>query len=275
MKHLQAASRRVLAEARERLDRYLDDASESAAERLGSELFGAVDMLAGQPVLRRHLGDPATDPADRTRLLEAVVGGQLSQPTMQVLEVLVRSRWSQPRDLMDGAEILGRLAMLTVAQKQNAIEDVEDELFRVGRLVDREPQLRALLGDITVPAQRRVELLGSMISGKVHEVTERLLARAIHAPHGLGLDRAAEDLAELAAERRERSIARVSTPVALSEVQQERLTASLSRIYGRDISLQIELDEGLLGGLVVRVGDEVIDGSVAGRLAAARQGVPT
>jgi F-type H+-transporting ATPase subunit delta len=274
MRHMQAASRRALAEARERLDGYLDGASEDDAERLGEELFAAVDLLSGHPPLRRHLADPATDPADRTRLLQAVVGGKLSRPTMQVLEGLVGSRWSQPRDLMDAAETLGRLAMLTVAQKQGAIEDVEDELFRVGRLVDREPQLRSMLADASVPADKRIELLRAVISGKVHHVTEQLLARAVRAPHGLSLDRAAEELAELAAERRERSIAHVGTPVALTDAQQQRLAAALSRIYGRDMSLQVELDEDLIGGLIVRVGDEVIDGSVAGRLAAARQRLP-
>jgi len=115
MQHLQAASRRALAAARERLDGYLDGAGEADAERLGDELFAAVDLLAGQPVLRRHLADPATEAADRTRLLRAVFGTKLGRPATQLLEELVGARWSQPRDLMDAAETLGRLAMLTVA----------------------------------------------------------------------------------------------------------------------------------------------------------------
>ena len=274
MHYLQAASRRAIADARDRLDGYLDGASEADAARLGEELFAAVDLLAGEPVLRRHLADPATSAADRRRLLKAVFGEKLSRPTMDVLDGLAGSRWSQPRDLMDAGETLGRLAILAVAEKQNAIEDVEDELFRVGRLVDREGRLRTLLGDVAVPTDRRVELLRSVIAGKVQAPTERLLVRAVQAPHGLSLDRAAEQLAELAAERRERFVARVSTPVALTDAQQERLSAALSRIYGRDMSLQVELDEKLLGGLVVRVADEVIDGSIAGRLNAARQRVP-
>ena len=274
MQHLQAASRRAGAEARERLDGYLDGADEAAAERLGEELFAAVDLLAGERALRRHLADPATAASDRRRLLQAVFGHRLDRPAMQVLDGLVSARWSQPRDLMDATETLARLVVLAVAHRQGAIEDVEDELFRVGRLVDREARLRTLLGDLAVPAARRVELLRSVIAGKVHPATERLLVRAVQAPHGIALDRAAEQLAELAAQRRQRSVARVSTPVALADAQQERLAAALSRIYGRAMTLQIELDETLLGGVVVRVADEVIDGSVAGRLAAARQALP-
>lgn len=277
MHHMQAASRQSLAEAREGLDTRLDGTAEAAAGQLGDELFAAADLLTGEPVLRRHLADPATDPTDRVRLLTAVFGGSgagLGDAALRTMEGLVSSRWSKSRDLVDAIELLGQLAWLSVAQRQGAIEEVEDELFRAGRVVDREARLRVLLGDLTVPAERRVQLLGAVLAGKVHPVTERLLTRAVQASRGVPLDRAAESLAALAAARRERYVARVRTPVALTDAQQQRLATSLSRIYGRDMSLQVELDSELLGGLVVMVADEVIDGSVAGRLAAAGQHLP-
>jgi F-type H+-transporting ATPase subunit delta len=70
-------------------------------------------------------------------------------------------------------------------------------------------------------------------------------------------------------------VAHVRTPVRLTGEQEQRLTESLTRLYGRPISLQAELDPDLLGGLVVRVGGELIDGSVAGRVAAARRTLPS
>ena len=274
MYQMQAASRRSLAEARDRLNGQLDDAGEADARRLGEELFAAVDLLVAEIVLRRHLADPATPAPNRQRLLRAVLGKAVGPTTLEVMDGLVGSRWSRPRDLIDAAELLGELAMLSVAQKQGAIEDVEDELFRMGRLIDREPQLGTLLADLTAPTPRRVELLRSVVSGKVHPVTELLLVRAVESPRGRLIDRAAEELAELAAASRERSVAKVSTPVGLTEEQQQRLTDTLSRIYRRPISLQVDLRPELIGGLVVRVGDEVIDGSVAAQIAAARQRLP-
>ena len=65
-------------------------------------------------------------------------------------------------------------------------------------------------------------------------------------------------------------VAYVTAPALLGAEQEQRLTAALSRVYGRAISLQVEVEPGLLGGLVVRVGDEIIDGSVSSRLDAAR-----
>jgi F-type H+-transporting ATPase subunit delta len=274
MQRMRAASRQAVADARELLYRYLDGASESEAEQLGEELFAVVDVLLAEPVLRRHLADPATAAAGKSRLSHSVFGKAVGKPTLDLLSELVGARWSRTRDLVDSIEMLGELALLAVAQKQGVIEEVEDELFRVGRLVDREPQLRILLADPTAPAQRRVELLRSVLSGKVHPVTERQLVRAVQAPQGRGLDRAAEELAELAAASRARSVAKVSTPVGLTDDQQRRLAEALSRFYGRPIGLQVELRPELVGGLVVRVGDEVIDGSLAGRMLAARQRLP-
>ena len=93
-------------------------------------------------------------------------------------------------------------------------------------------------------------------------------------PRGRSLDRAAEELSELAAARRDRYVAHVRTAVRLSPDQEHRLAESLRRLYDRPISLQAELDPSLLGGLVVRVGGELIDGSVASKLATARRTLP-
>jgi F-type H+-transporting ATPase subunit delta len=63
----------------------------------------------------------------------------------------------------------------------------------------------------------------------------------------------------------------VTSAVALTPEQEQRLSAVLSRLYGRSIGLQVTVDPGVLGGLVVQVGDEVVDGSIAHRLEAAER----
>ena len=130
------------------------------------------------------------------------------------------------------------------------------------------------VADTGRPLEGRLGLLDRLLSGKVTPTTATLLRQAVSLPRGRHLDVIAEELAELAAARRELSVARVTTPVRLTPDQEQRLTGSLSRLYGRPMSLQVELDESLLGGLVVRVGGEVIDGSVAGRIEAARRHLP-
>jgi F-type H+-transporting ATPase subunit delta len=79
------------------------------------------------------------------------------------------------------------------------------------------------------------------------------------------------ELADLAAKRRQRSVAHVRSAVALTAEQVDRLTATLTTIYSRPIALHVEVDPALAGGLTIKIGDEIIDGSIAGRLAALRR----
>jgi F-type H+-transporting ATPase subunit delta len=210
----------------------------------------------------------------RTGLAERLLGDQLDRPALEAVAAAVAARWSRPVDLVSALESLARNAVLGSAEKTGRLDDVEDELFRFSRILDREPVLAALLADTSRPLDRRLALLDRLLAGKVTPTTATLLRQAVSLPRGRHLDVIAEELAELAAARRELSVARVTTPVRLTAEQEQRLTDSLSRLYGRPMSLQVELDESLLGGLVVRVGGEVIDGSVAGRIEAARRHLP-
>ncbi len=90
-------------------------------------------------------------------------------------------------------------------------------------------------------------------------------------PHAGSAEIAVERLSDMASRRRGQSVARVTTAVALTPDQERRLTDVLNRLYGRTIGLQVTVDPSVLGGLIVQVGDEVIDGSIAHRLEAAER----
>ncbi len=273
--YLQAASRVSLGEATDRLDSHVDGASGADLERLGNELFSVLRLLVGERSLRRNLADPSVPAAARSSLVDRLLGERVGRPTLDVLSDLVSARWSESVDLLAAVETLARRATLGPAEKDGTLDDVEDELFRFGRILNREPELSVLLADRDTPEDKRVELLHSVLADKVSPVTEALLAETVRTPRGRSLDLAAEELSELAAARRDRYVAHVRTPVRLTAEQEQRLTDSLSRLYGRSISLQAELDPDLLGGLVVQVGREVIDGSVSGKIAAARRQLPS
>ena len=276
---LQAASRESLADLAARLDVFVDQVDAAQLATLGEELFAVTRLIAGQTALRRHLADPATTESARTGLVERLLGDKIGRPSIEAVTAAVAARWSRPVDLVDALETLSRNATLGAAEKAGPdgtarLDEVEDELFRFGRILARESELAGLLADPDTPADGRIGLLDRVLSGKVTETTAALLRQAVRLPRGRHLDTVAEELAELAAARRQRSIARVTTPVRMTAQQEDRLRDTLSRLYGRPMSLQVELDEALLGGLVVRVAGEVIDGSVAGRLAAARRNLP-
>jgi F-type H+-transporting ATPase subunit delta len=92
--------------------------------------------------------------------------------------------------------------------------------------------------------------------------------------HGERADEAVRELANLAVSRRGEVVAHVSAASELTDAQGDRLTELLTRIYGHPVSLQLDVNSKLLGGLTIAVGDEVIDGSLASKLAAAETHLP-
>jgi F-type H+-transporting ATPase subunit delta len=271
---MQAASREALASAEERLDAVVAGADSAQLATLSDELFGLLDVLVAERVLRRHLADPGTPEDARTGLVRTVFTGKVGEPAVNTLVGLAASRWSEPLDLLEALESLARRTGLTRAERDDALEDVEDELFRFSRILDAQPQLRELLTDTKAPVDRRVELLERLVADKVTPVTRQLLEQAVRVPRGRSLELVVAKLAELSAAMRGRSVAQVVAAAPLSDEQESRLAQALSSIFGRAVSVQVELDPDLLGGLVIRVGDEVIDGSIAARLAKARQQLP-
>jgi F-type H+-transporting ATPase subunit delta len=272
---LQSASRDALGAATARLDEHIDATGAADLKRLADDLFAVIGLLDREHALRRALADPATPSGARGGLADRLFDGKIGRPALDVVSDVVKSRWSRAGDLLDGLESLACAAAFGVAEKDGSLDRVEDELFRFGRILDREPELSRLLSDTATPVDKRVGLLRGVLVQKVTPVTATLLEQAVRNPRSRNLDVAAEELSELAAGRRDRYVAHVRTPVRMTGEQEQRLTDSLTRLYGRPISLQVELDPDLLGGLVVRVGGELIDGSVAGRLAAARRALPS
>ncbi len=268
---MQAASREALATATAGLDERTGSASVATLRTLAGELFDLAAVLIRERTLRRMLTDPATPEPERARLADAVFGGKVGDLATETLTGLVTARWSASGDLADAVEALARRTLLAVAERDGSLEDVEDELFRFARVLDSDVQLRELLSDGNQPEAGRRELLDQLVADKVGPVTLGLLRQAVRLRRGRPLDAVVNNLAELAAARRERSVARVTAASPLTAEHERRLADALSRIYGRPVSVQVELDPEQLGGLVIRVGDEVIDGSVATRLALARQ----
>ncbi len=168
------------------------------------------------------------------------------------------------------------MALLARAERDGQYEEVEDQLFRFGRVLDTESRLNRLLADPTVPADKRVELLDKVLhaGGGVNDTAAALLRQTVRLLRGEVADAAVNDLAELAVARRGEAVAQVTAAAELSDEQRTRLTEVLSRIYGTPVSVQLNVDPDILGGLLIIVGDEVIDGSISSRLAAARTGLP-
>ena len=266
---MRGASRASLAEARERLDTELSSAD---AATLGDELFAVLRTLDREHVLRRALSDPARPAEQRGELARAVLDGKVASSTAGFVADAARLRWVRSIDLTDALERLAVIATVASAETTpSGLDDLEDELFRFGRIVEAQPQLRAVLADHRVSADRKATLLTELLEGKTTQSTLRLIIEAATHPRGRSLERVLAEFGRIAAERRDRLVAVVRTAVELSEQQKTRLAAALSAQYDRDVHLNIEVDPSVMGGMSIRVGDEEIDGTIVRRLAEVRR----
>lgn len=264
---MHAASREALGGVRAQVNAVLGRfARTEGLTGLAEELYSVAELLTAQPRLRRRLADPAAPPDQRTGLAQALLDGKISASALSVVSTAVAARWSTAWDLVDAIETSGDDVLLAAAERDDSIATVEDELFRLERILDNESSLTTLLDEATVDARKRSELIEQVLRGKASPVTTALVRHAVATQRKRSILLALDDLIEAAGARRERSVARVISAVDLTDEQMTALGERLSQLYGRRIEVRYAVDPAIRGGLVVRVGDEVIDGSVASRL---------
>ncbi|HKA98458.1 MAG TPA: F0F1 ATP synthase subunit delta [Streptosporangiaceae bacterium] len=266
---MRGPSRASLAAARDRLTAALADPSGAAA--LGEELFAVTGLLDRELGVRRALTDVTSPVAARNDLARRLLEGRVSGTTLDLVVSMTSSHWAAPRDLADAAEELAVLATAAAAEDAGQLDDLEDELFRFGRIVGAQPDLRSALSDPLLPADRKRGLLDALLAGKVTPTTFRLITQAAVHPRGRSIDETLAEYARLAAAWRQRLIAVVRVATGLTESERGRLAAALSGTYGHDVHLNVVIDPGVVGGMSVQIGDEYIDGSIARRLADLRQ----
>ncbi len=277
MAKMRSASRRALKSVTDRFDTIAKDLDNQGLEKLSGELVSVAKMLDGEIVVTRYLTLPSEDAAPRVRLLERLVSGKVGDPTLELLKAAVSERWSANSDLIDAVEHVSRQALLEVAAREDRVDEVEDQLFRFARILEAQPRLSVLLGEYGAPAEGRVGLLRNVLksaSGRSNRITNSLLAQTIELLRGQSADEAVTFLAEAAVARRNEVVAQVSAAAEPSDAQRTRVTEVLSRIYGHPVAVQLQIDAALLGGLLISVGDEVIDGTLSSRLTAAEAQLP-
>jgi F-type H+-transporting ATPase subunit b/F-type H+-transporting ATPase subunit delta len=272
---LRAASRAAFAALTSEFDDVAGTLRSPGLTTLADELGSVVGLLIAEPSLTKHLAEPTDDPDAKVRLVDRLFSDKVDEHTARLLRTAASQRWSAEADLVDGVEHLARLALLKRAEVEDEVDEVEDQLFRFGRVLDSEPRLSAALSDHTTPADGRVALLNKVIDGSgVTGTAAALLSQTIGQLRGERADEAVVDLAELAVARRGEVVAHVRAAADLTDAQRPRLVELLTRVYGHPVSVQLHVDPEMLGGLSITVGDEVIDGSIASRLAAAQTQLP-
>ena len=232
-----------------------------------SELFAATNALLSSPQLRSALSDPSAQAAGKSKLVEAVFGSKLSKETVGLLGKMAQMRWSATRDLALTAEALGVRA---AAAASKDIDTVQAELFAVGQLVSSDPQLELALSSTRASVEAKMALVAKLLNNKATETTGILAGQAVHSRTFKRFAEVLEQYGMWIAEFAGESVANVRASKELSEEQLTRLSAALTKVFGRKLQLNVEIDQEIIGGLHITVNGEVLDATVLTKLQNAR-----
>ncbi len=262
------ASREALSACRDSLD---ERRGEPGFAALSGDLLAAADLLDRENQLRSTVADAGQVASVRTALVRDVLGGRIGDLAVDVVTHAVDQRWSTDADLVLGLEQLGYQAAFTVAEAAGTLDTAEDEIFAFGRALDSSPELQMALTDPAQGPAVKAGIVRDLLADRATDATRAVLEYAVGHLHGQRIDAVIDDLVALAARQRERLVAEVTVAAPIDDDQRRRMTQALSRLKGREVRLNVAVDPTVLGGAHVRIGDEVIDGTVSARLETARR----
>jgi len=266
--HLGGSSRQSLVAARAKLDAAVKGASSAAASELSSHLFFAAEVFASNTSLRRAFTDSSRDDSSKVALVKDLFGSKISSSASDLLAAIAGLRWSAAGDLVTVIEQLAIEAEASAANVDGALDRLEAEFFQVSRVIAENFELRkALVGNGSVDAKR--VLIADVLSKSASASTVKLAVALVTSLRGRSIEAAFADYLFGLANRRNRLIALVRVATDITDAQKTRLAAAIEKQVGQPISVNIQVDSSILGGVSVKFADELVDGSISNRLAGA------
>ena len=158
-------------------------------------------------------------------------------------------------------------ALFSLAREDHQISEVREELALLARLLDESKELReALLTPLHPVAERKAVLLALARATQVGEVVRNFYAFLIDQRRLVDFAAIREEFERMADEASGLLTAEVVSASPLDDRRKDRLQRALSQRTGREVRLELTVDEALIGGAVAKVGDLVFDGSIRTQL---------
>ncbi len=156
-------------------------------------------------------------------------------------------------------------AAFEIAQEKGQLDQWKAELDRIG-ITFQSPRMAAVFDDPKYTREEREQALAQLLQGKVNPLVYNLVRLLVERGRVGRIPQIVREFTKMYNQARNIAIADVTTATELDEGGRQRVIATLGRITGKQVQLRTHVDPAILGGLVARVGDELIDASVATRL---------
>ena len=228
---------------------------------VGEELLVAGRVIGDSAALRSTLADPSIADGDKTKVIGELFRSH-SAATRTVLDAVATSRWSSQEDILAGIE---EIAISSIARSTGEDSDVIAELNAFGAAVTSDPELELAIGSKLGEPTAKAGIVDRLVKGKASPQTLAILRHLVQQPRGRRIRALIADAASIVAAEAGLTLATVTVARELNDAQLERLAEALQPRYGQLRVTQV-VDESIIGGLRVQVGDDVIDDTVATKL---------
>jgi F-type H+-transporting ATPase subunit delta len=271
-------------------------AGSDALTGVASDLEAIEQLVLGNGQLRAALSDTAVPGTSRRAVMLELLEGKVSADARRVAafacgvvaaqEVAPALGWLalRMRHLSEGQDDEPSLSLLAARQRvggyatavhedmsMQELESLEDALFRFARIVAATPQLRGALTDRDIAVPARQGLVSQLLEEKVSAATLGLVLYVVAGGRARDFVGTIDHLVELTAQARGWRIAHVTAAAPIDDAQRGELSDSLGSLTGAPVELQVEVDESLLSGARIVIGDLQVDATARGRLDALRE----
>lgn len=159
-------------------------------------------------------------------------------------------------------------AIYELADSKGMLDQVEEQLLLVDRTISAHEDLHNLMYHPQVPAQAKKETLSQIFGAELTDFVRNFFMLLIDKRRETALPAIAREYIRLANEKRNIAEAEVITAAPLTAEQQKALQVKLSSVTCKNIILKTQIDQSIIGGVVVKIGGKLIDGSVTGQMQA-------
>ena len=158
-------------------------------------------------------------------------------------------------------------ALIDLAQEQGVVAEVGQDLAKIAEVFSENQDLANVFSDPTVSTQNKGEVLKEVLEkSNIQELTLKFLQVLLEKHRILGMKEINQAYTEYADEIANRVRAKVVTATPLSKEEEKKVQTALARMSGKEVVVELEVDESLLGGMVAYMGGQVYDGSLSNQL---------
>jgi len=263
---LTGSSKASLAALRLAVEASLKSKNAADALALAADLATARAALDSSSGLRRALTDPARGSDAKSALAKDLFGKVISPSALSLIEQAVALRWSSGSNLTDAIEVITIEALAISAEVAGESDALEGEILAIVRSIAASAEVRQGLNDPKFSIEAKQKLIASLFAGSISGSTAKVLEMMVGSLRGRNVERTLAHYSHVILARKERTVAHVKSAVRLDGERLSRLSAALERAVGHKIVVDVEVDPLVMGGISVRIGDELIDGTVVNRL---------